>query len=206
MCVLLLTCLQCEAWQGTKSRPRNSPLLQGVPVIQANGEAEATCAALNFNGLVDAVHSSDSDSLLFGASTVYRHMSLVAMQQYDTKLSMCRMSDVQKMLGIHSGGQSALMAAAQLIGGDYNVGGADKVGHLGALKAVKHLLADKEDDSSVRLAGPQTRTLLFETAYSTPIILQHTAHVLGRLIFLAATMTLASLYTKLPSCHPKRCR
>ena len=43
--------------------------LQGLWVVQAPGEAEATCAALNQGGYVDACATVDSDVLLFGAET-----------------------------------------------------------------------------------------------------------------------------------------
>lgn len=45
--------------------------LQGLWVIQAPGEAEATCAALNRGGYVDACATVDSDVLLFGAETAF---------------------------------------------------------------------------------------------------------------------------------------
>ena len=38
----------------------------GVPWVQAEGEAEACCAALASAGLVDGVATSDSDVLAFG--------------------------------------------------------------------------------------------------------------------------------------------
>ena len=45
--------------------------LQGLWVVQAPGEAEATCAALNRGGYVDACATNDSDVLLFGAETAF---------------------------------------------------------------------------------------------------------------------------------------
>lgn len=45
--------------------------LQGLPVVLAPGEAEATAAALNAAGHVDAVATPDGDALVFGACTVY---------------------------------------------------------------------------------------------------------------------------------------
>lgn len=50
--------------------------MQGVPCVQAVGEAEAMCAALNVCGWAHAVHTADVDALLFGALTVYRQMHL----------------------------------------------------------------------------------------------------------------------------------
>lgn len=50
---------------------------QGLPVVQAPGEAEAMCAALNAEGYVQGVHTPDSDALLFGAERVYKELSLL---------------------------------------------------------------------------------------------------------------------------------
>ena len=53
---------------------------QGLPFIQAPGEAEATAAALNLAGNVDAVASRDGDALLFGAQTVLKEAKLLVRQ------------------------------------------------------------------------------------------------------------------------------
>jgi 5'-3' exonuclease len=45
----------------------------GIPYIIAPAEAEAQCAWLNEQGLVDGVVTDDNDALLFGARHVYRH-------------------------------------------------------------------------------------------------------------------------------------
>jgi hypothetical protein len=44
--------------------------------VQAAGEGEAMCAALNLCGWAHACHTLDVDVLLFGALTVYRQMHL----------------------------------------------------------------------------------------------------------------------------------
>lgn len=44
----------------------------GVPYIIAPQEAEAQCAWLDANGLVDGVVTDDNDAFLFGARRVYR--------------------------------------------------------------------------------------------------------------------------------------
>jgi XPG I-region len=49
---------------------------QGLPVMRAPGEAEATAAALSLAGNVDAVASRDGDALLFGAQTVLKEAKL----------------------------------------------------------------------------------------------------------------------------------
>ncbi len=52
--------------------------MQGLPVVEAPGEAEATCAALCAAGLVKAVATSDGDALLYGAERVYQVIKLKA--------------------------------------------------------------------------------------------------------------------------------
>jgi 5'-3' exonuclease len=49
------------------------PLITGL-MHQAPGEAEAELAKLNAVGLVDAVFTSDSDALVFGARCVIRRL------------------------------------------------------------------------------------------------------------------------------------
>ncbi len=49
--------------------------LMGVPVVEATGEAEATCAALARAGKVYAAATEDMDALTFGATRLVRHMT-----------------------------------------------------------------------------------------------------------------------------------
>lgn len=46
--------------------------LLGIPVLQANGEAEALCAQLNREGHVVACITADSDAFLYGANCVIK--------------------------------------------------------------------------------------------------------------------------------------
>ena len=48
--------------------------LMGVPVVQAPGEAEATCARMQADFLVCVVSTEDSDALPFGTKRLVRHM------------------------------------------------------------------------------------------------------------------------------------
>ena len=45
----------------------------GLPAVEAPGEAEATCAAMNAAGLVDGCATSDGDALLFGARVQFQN-------------------------------------------------------------------------------------------------------------------------------------
>lgn len=59
------------------------------------------------------------------------------------------MAAVRRLLGLERGGPGACTALALLCGGDYAAAGAESVGPVGALRVVRHLLADAE----VRLQG-----------------------------------------------------
>ena len=50
--------------------------MQGLPVVQAPGEGEAMCAALNEAGLVHACATVDGDVMLFGAQTIFHTLKL----------------------------------------------------------------------------------------------------------------------------------
>jgi hypothetical protein len=54
------------------------PRRQGLWVVRAPGEAEATCAALDRAGRVHGCASADSDCLLFGAETLFPTLKLLA--------------------------------------------------------------------------------------------------------------------------------
>ncbi|GAX82977.1 hypothetical protein CEUSTIGMA_g10404.t1 [Chlamydomonas eustigma] len=123
----------------------------GLPHVQAVGEAEATCAALNKLGFVDGCHSTDVDSLLFGATAVYKKLKLRVdgSAAKDNEVEVIHMSGVRRQFGLQGGGQLALMAMAQLIGGDYNTGGAKGVGKCLAFDGIRALLAGSKDDSNI---------------------------------------------------------
>ena len=61
----------------------------GLQTVEAPGEAEATCAALNARGLVDACATGDGDALLFGATTVFKTLKLYADNPELSRLERC---------------------------------------------------------------------------------------------------------------------
>ena len=188
-------------------------------MVQAPGEAEATCAALNRGGYVDACATNDSDVLLFGAETAFhtlkplvsllpRYLWLtpadwhplrilanwplicwqaigrvlqamhictaanfqVSISSYSAQLLhflLCRnmvlgqvqtatpnlcavtkldMGRVRARLGVNSGGHRALVAMALLMGGDYFVRGAERIGP----KQVRRPAAPQVQETSLR--------------------------------------------------------
>ncbi|KAK9905956.1 hypothetical protein WJX75_009484 [Coccomyxa subellipsoidea] len=121
----------------------------GLWVVQAPGEAEAVCAALDRAGHVDACVTKDSDALLFGAQTLFQTIKPVTCTPNECKLSCVGMGDVRAYIGIEEGGELALTAIALLTGGDYHMGGAEGVGQKQALAVVKHLLQGRTSDANV---------------------------------------------------------
>lgn len=89
----------------------------GLPCINAPGEAEAYCAWLDKNGLVDGVLTSDSDALLYGARTVYK--DLEAQNKFEYAADLYEMSVIEERLGMT---RETLVAMAMLVGCDYDKG------------------------------------------------------------------------------------
>lgn len=90
-------------------------LALGIPCLDGVEEAEAQCALLNFASLCDGCFTSDSDSFLFGARTVYRDVFIG-----EGGYVICyEMEDIQKKLGF---GRNSLISLAVLLGSDYSNG------------------------------------------------------------------------------------
>ncbi len=93
----------CRTWRPPAAPPHLPAAMsvcrtvrQGLPYVEAPGEAEAMCAALNAEGLAAAAVTSDVDALLFGAKTVYRECRLMVgcladFYPYHLHLTTCRL-------------------------------------------------------------------------------------------------------------------
>ena len=101
--------------------------LFGVPYVEAPEEAEAQCAQLEGAGLVDGVVTEDSDALLLGARSVYKHL-------FDPQhhVEVYEMADVEAELNVS---RDELIALAHLLGSDYT-DGVHGVGIVNAMEAV----------------------------------------------------------------------
>jgi 5'-3' exonuclease len=108
--------------------------LLGIPYLEAPMEAEAQCAYLNKNGLVDAVLTEDSDAFLFGAKVVYRHLFADGKfaESYDAAC-------VKSELGID---RDRFIKLALLLGSDYSPG----VRGVGIVNSMEVLQAFPGDD------------------------------------------------------------
>ena len=118
----------------------------GLPGVEAPGEAEATCAVMDSMGIVDGCVTSDGDSLLFGARTVFKTLRLSHHDQRDLFMERVEAADVGKRLMLGDDVEHvapALTTLALLTGGDYDLTGAKNVGGTKALLVVKALAKDE---------------------------------------------------------------
>jgi DNA excision repair protein ERCC-5 len=86
----------------------------GIPYVKAPFEAEAQCAFLEQNGLVDGTVTEDSDALLFGCKKVYRYLF-----SRKNKPQEITMSQVAKEFGLV---RQDLITMALFMGCDYTPG------------------------------------------------------------------------------------
>ena len=99
--------------------------LFGVPYVIAPQEAEAQCAWMNAEGLVDAVVTDDSDAFLFGAKNVYRNV--FESKKYVEAYAADR---IEVELGLD---RARMAELALLLGSDYTEG----VGGVGIVNALE---------------------------------------------------------------------
>ncbi|KAM3861081.1 flap endonuclease GEN homolog 1 [Diretmus argenteus] len=105
----------------------------GVPWVTAAGEAEAMCAYLDSQGLVDGCITNDGDAFLYGAQTVYRNFN---MNSKDPQVDCYRTSRMQTELNLS---RENLVGLAILLGCDYIPKGIPGVGKEQALKLLRTL-------------------------------------------------------------------
>ncbi|KAG7239220.1 hypothetical protein INR49_029973, partial [Caranx melampygus] len=105
----------------------------GVPWVTAAGEAEAMCAYLDSQGLVDGCITNDGDAFLYGARTVYRNFN---MNSKDPQVDCYQTSQVQTELHLS---RENLVGLAILLGCDYIPKGVTGVGKEQALKLIQTL-------------------------------------------------------------------
>ncbi|KAM0712437.1 hypothetical protein Q7P37_011533 [Cladosporium fusiforme] len=123
-----------------------------IPHHQAPGEAEAECAAMQRLGVVDAVWSDDSDTLMFGATCVIQAHKTGTTWSKDKKY----VNRAEKILSDHDLDHESIVLFAMLSGGDYNTSGLPGCGSkiAGLLSRKQHGLAHALCQASMHeLAG-----------------------------------------------------
>ncbi|KAJ1693187.1 hypothetical protein LUZ63_009885 [Rhynchospora breviuscula] len=110
--------------------------LLGMPVLRADGEAEALCAQLNQEGHVDACITADSDAFLFGATCVIKSLRSNSKEPFECY----NVSDIESGLGLR---RKQMIAIALLVGNDYDLHGVLGLGVDTALRLVRQFSEDE---------------------------------------------------------------
>ncbi|XP_065864729.1 flap endonuclease GEN-like 1 [Euphorbia lathyris] len=110
--------------------------LFGMPVLKADGEAEALCAQLNSQGYVDACITADSDAFVFGANCVIKSLKPNSVEPFECYL----MSDIEAGLGLK---RNHLVAISLLVGNDHDLNGVEGIGVHTALRFVQTFSEDE---------------------------------------------------------------
>lgn len=115
----------------------------GLPVIQAPSEAEAQAAHITKKKKAFAVVSEDYDSLLFGAKSLVRNLSITKRKKMPGQIAykkvepeLINLKQTLNELGIN---QDQLIYLAMLVGTDYNSNGIKGIGPKKGLQLIKKL-------------------------------------------------------------------
>ncbi|XP_020592445.1 DNA repair protein UVH3 isoform X2 [Phalaenopsis equestris] len=110
----------------------------GLPYIIAPMEAEAQCAYMEMNNLVDGIVTDDSDVFLFGARNVYKNI-------FDDRkyVETYFMKDIENELGLS---REKLIRLALLLGSDYTEG----VSGIGIVNAIEVINGFPEKDGFIK--------------------------------------------------------
>ena len=85
----------------------------GLPCLQAKGEAEALCAQLDKEGIVDGILTTDGDAFVYGAQRIYRFEET---KEQDITLERYTLASLKAAHGLE---QDSLLLMALLLGCDF---------------------------------------------------------------------------------------
>ncbi|CAK7347995.1 unnamed protein product [Dovyalis caffra] len=126
--------------------------LFGMPVLKANGEAEALCAQLNAEGHVDACITADSDVFLFGAKCVIKCLKRNTREPFECY----HISDIEAGLGLK---RKHLIAISLLVGNDHDLNGVQGIGLENALRFVRSFSEDEILNQLLEIGNGSTPSL-----------------------------------------------
>ncbi|XP_011505629.1 PREDICTED: flap endonuclease GEN [Ceratosolen solmsi marchali] len=146
----------------------------GIACIKGYGEAEAMCAYLNEDGLVDGCISQDSDCFLYGAKKVYRNFCTTTQGNRVTSAGSIDEYSMEKIEQVFNLGRNKMIALALLCGCDYD-DGLHGVGKEAALKLLKMY---KDDEILDRMKQWRTDMIFtrLENELSNPNICTNCGH------------------------------
>ncbi|RZC40192.1 flap endonuclease GEN [Asbolus verrucosus] len=116
--------------------------LMGIACVKGEGEAEAMCAYLNEQELVDGIISQDSDCFAYGAQIVYKNFSISQQGIHAAKGGSVDIYDIAKANQSLNFGRNKIVALALLCGSDYS-GGVYGIGKDSVLKLF-NMVSDEE--------------------------------------------------------------
>lgn len=105
-----------------------------VPQHEAPGEAEAECARLQQEGIVDAVWTDDGDAFMFGTTTLIKTHREKSGAKSQTHVKLFHAGDIKTQYGLD---QEGFVLFALLAGGDYATEGLPGCGPKTAMKFAK---------------------------------------------------------------------
>ncbi|XP_020300170.1 flap endonuclease GEN [Pseudomyrmex gracilis] len=141
----------------------------GITCIQSNGEAEALCAYLNEDGLVDGCISQDSDCFLYGAKVVYRNFCTSTNGNRGGSVDVYSLDRIEESLNI---GRNKMIALALLCGCDYDEG----VSGVGKEAALKFFKTVEDDNVLQRIHEWRTDRRLVRAEWDLPNLCTSCGH------------------------------
>ncbi|CAG0916831.1 unnamed protein product [Notodromas monacha] len=122
--------------------------MMGFCCVASDGEAECTCAHLDSEGIVDGCFTQDSDAFLYGARTVYRNFRMVKQRGGGGAIfEMYTANRIEELLKLN---RESLIAAALLLGCDYDSKGVQGVGKEKVLKLLTEIWIDENPLEKLR--------------------------------------------------------
>ncbi len=114
---MLISCIQ---------ESKNLLQMAGVPVIMAPSEAEAQCAALQKQGIVDYIVSHDADTILYGGTAIIKHLNFQTRKKVKGKWKTIQptleLIEAKKVLNQMKMSRNQLIEYSILVGNDYTPG------------------------------------------------------------------------------------
>jgi flap endonuclease GEN len=109
--------------------------MMGILCVTSDGEAEALCARLDADGVVDGCFTQDSDAFLYGARRVFRNFRVTKTRggggaTFDVY-------DMDRIEALKELDRECLIALALLLGCDYDAAGVANVGKQKALDLLR---------------------------------------------------------------------
>lgn len=102
---------------------KNIMLALGLPVLEANHDAEQLCSLLARDGHVAAVYSADSDTMAFGAPLIIKEIAGYVKNEHGQRVPACTVWNRQEIISDLGLSEESFIDLCILCGCDYNTRG-----------------------------------------------------------------------------------